>query len=185
MKHVILSALAVTVVLAATGCSDDKSSPAAPKSTSDVTTFANDLDGWTANTSSVDWGSAVWSSLNGGCVKLDGVGNNDPEPNAWIEKQVTLPASVTTLHYKASAHDRGVGTGSLRVRLKDEGDALHTLVDWETFATGDEGLEFFARSASLSAYAGQTVTLYFELDDLDGGGNNQVYVDDIEIRRSN
>jgi hypothetical protein len=185
MKRFFYLVLVLATGIALAGCGKDKSSPAAPQDAGDVTTFDSDLDGWSAHTSSIDWGMARWIGGSGGCVELDGVGNNDPGPNAWIEKQVTLPAKVTSPRYKASAHDAGSGSGFLRARLKDEGDAYHTLVDWEEYDTGDAGYDCVARSADLSPFAGQTVTLYFELDDADGGGNNQVCVDDVDIRRSN
>jgi len=187
MKTIIVTVLTIALGLAVAGCGDDGGSPAAPKNkdVSTVTTFESGLEGWSTDVTSIDWGSAVWSSHNDGCVKLDGVGNSDPAPNAWMQKEVALPANVTELHYKASAHDRGDGTGFLRVRLKDGNGDFHTLVELEKFESGPEGHEFLPRSASLTAFAGQTVTLYFELEDEDGGGNNQVYVDEIDIRRSN
>ncbi len=47
--------------------------------------------------------------------------------------------------------------------------------------TGDDGFDWVVTDVDVSAWAGQTITLWLEVNDDEGGGNNQTYWDDIEI----
>jgi hypothetical protein len=134
-------------------------------------TFGEDLEGWSAGTDqSGGWGDVALSNNDSqddpadeddGSVKLDGTG--DPgEPNAWIFRTVSLPADARTLSYWAAGHNRDGADSHLRVRLVEGTGASHTLADWEVFS-GSEGVhDWEQRSVSIAAYAGQTVSLYFE-----------------------
>jgi len=143
-------------------------------------TFDADLGGWSAEVSETTWGTVTWLDREGGLVKLDGVGY-DGSPNAWIYIEVAIPANALTLRYRHSAHDRNNGTGSLRIRVEPAGGPPVLIQDWVELSTGSEGFEFFDEILDMSAWAGQTVTLLFEHADIDGGGNNQRYLDDIAI----
>jgi len=169
------------LVLAA-ACSEEDT----PMSTSTPSTvlissnFENDLDGWTEGSHASNFGTVTHLDREGGIVKLDGVGF-DGDPNAWIEKEILLPADAKTLRISTSAHDRNNGEVSLRVRLVDGSATSHTLLDWDPLKTEDEGFEFFPQSFDISAYAGQSVTIFLEIGDIDGGGNNQRYIDYIRV----
>lgn len=156
------------------GCGDDD--PAAPATAALSWTFDDDAEGWESGTGT-DWGSATSSR---GFLYLDGVGNTDDTPNAWFENTFTLPAGAKTVRFDTSAHDRGDGTGYLRLVL-DVGDQTHELMPLEAMDTGAEGYDWVERSAPVAAWAGQEVTVRFELDDIDGGGNNQRAIDNVEI----
>jgi hypothetical protein len=114
-------------------------------------------------------------------MKLDGVDAEDnQEPNAWIFRSVTIPAQATSLDLDVSAHDRAGANALYRVRLED-GSGSHTLIDW-TEKTGVEGsLTFSTVHADLSAFAGQTVTLFLEQDGNAPGQHEQIYYDDVWI----
>jgi len=142
--------------------------------------FSKDLDGWTAGTHASLFGTVTWLDDEGGIVKLDGIGF-DGDPNAWISKEIALPTAAKTLRTSTSAHNRGDGEVSFRVRLVDESLVSHTLLDWDPLKTEVEGFEFFPASFDISAYAGQTVTVFFEIGDIDGGGNNQRYIDYVRV----
>jgi hypothetical protein len=177
-------ALPVSAALLLAGCSDDDDSPSAPNDTTSTvlvsSQFREDLDGWTGGTHATNFGTVTWLDRGDGMVKLDGVGF-DGDPNAWIWKEIDLPKNATTLKISTSAHDRGDGAVSLRIRLVDADMTSHTILDWEEFDTGDEGFEFIPQSFDIAAFAGETVTFYFEIGDIDGGGNNQRYFEYIEI----
>lgn len=156
-------------------------------------TFGDDLEDWEAGTDqSGGWGDVAMSNHDAlpdasdeddGSVKLDGTG--DPgEPNAWIyNNDLALPDDAATLAYYAAGHDRDGGDSNLRVRLVDGSGTGHTLSDWEEF-TGSEGEHNWEeRMVSVAAYAGQTVTLFFEQDDNGPGSHEQIYLDEIRILR--
>ena len=147
-------------------------------------TFDADLDGWKAEERPRDgfpWGNVGWNERQGGVAVFDGVGW-DGEPNSWLEIQVALPADVTTMRYRSSAHDRGPGAASIRVRLEPQGGQIITVSDWEELSTGPDGFDFVDHQFDMSAWAGQTVTLYIEHGDIDGGGNNQRWLTEVEIQ---
>ena len=180
-----LTILSVSLIALIAACSSDDSNPAGPGPTSTVlvsSAFDSDLDGWSAGSHATNFGTVTWLDRRGGIVKLDGVGF-DGDPNAWISKEIALPANAKTLRTSTSAHDRGDGEVSLRVRVVDASQTSHTILDWDAMETGDEGFEFFPQSFDISAFAGQTVTVFFEIGDIDGGGNNQRYIDFIEVHR--
>jgi hypothetical protein len=128
-----------------------------------------------------DWGTVVHLDRSNGVMKLDGVdGGDNQEPNAWIERSVTIPASATMLDLDVSAHDRDGANALYRVRLVD-GSGSHTLIDW-TEKSGIEGsLTFSTVHASVSAWAGQTVTLFLEQDANAPGAHEQIYYDNVWI----
>jgi hypothetical protein len=171
----------LALLLLLTACGDDDGPAGTPAPAGISFDFTEDLEGWEVATSSVDWGKAQWLDRGRGLIHLDGVGDDDPGPNAWAWKVVELPAGARQLRFTSSAHDRGDGTGWLRVRLVDAGGISHNLVPLHVLQTGEEGFDFQERTADLSAFAGTSVTLYFELEDADGGGNNQRYIDVVEI----
>ena len=171
--------LAVLALLVA-GCS-------APPFQPIVWTFEEDLEGWQARTTSDDeaWGSAEWRSFCGsdreeGCVKLDGTGDAGG-PNAWIERTIDLPLGATTLRALTTSHNRTGADSSYRVRLVDEGGTEHVLVDWASSSSGADAYAWFTIEASITAFAGTTVTLFFEGADDGPGSNEQRYYDDIGI----
>jgi hypothetical protein len=184
MKTIFLVLALAASLTVACGGDDDPVAPTGTNQTALLTwTFDDDFDGWDSGTNSAGvWGTAQWSDHHDGCIKLDGVGF-EGEPNAWIHREIELPADAKTLSYESSAHDRGDGAVSLRVRLIDDNTDEHTLLDWEELETGDEGHEFFPRSLDISSFAGQTVTVYLEIGDIDGGGNNQRYLDTIAVKK--
>ncbi|MBA4157553.1 MAG: hypothetical protein H0X65_08765 [Gemmatimonadetes bacterium] len=143
-------------------------------------TFNNDLDGWAEGTTSNGWGAVTWLSRRGGVVKLDGVGGPG-DPNAWIYKTIEIPRGATRLRFETSAHNRDGADALLRVRVVDANQASHTVLDWENL-TGTEGQYLWTdRSVSIAAFAGQTVTVYFEQADNGPGRHEQRYLDTIII----
>lgn len=152
-----------------------------------VWTFDDDLEGWQARTtvSTEAWGSAQWREFCGsdradGCVKLDGTGDAGG-PNAWIERTVDLPAAATTLRALTTSHNRAGADSWYRVRLVDAGGTEHVLVDWASSSSSAEAYAWFTIEASIAAFAGTTVTLFFEGADDGPGSNEQRYYDDISI----
>ena len=141
-------------------------------------TFDDDEEGWDKGFGT-DWGRAEWRR---GFLYLDGIGDSDDTPNAWFENTFTLPADARILRFDTSGHDRNQGTGYLRVVL-EAGGQTHVLLPLEGMSTGPEGYDWVERSAPVQAWAGQEVTVRFELDDIDGGGNNQRVIDNVEIQK--
>ena len=109
-------------------------------------------------------------------------GTLDGEPNSWIHKSITLPSKASKFSFRTCAHNRDGATGSLRVRLADDGGTWHTLLDWEQM-TGVEGeYNWVNRSADITMFAGKTVRFYIEQGDDDIGTHEQRYVDTITIK---
>lgn len=141
-------------------------------------TFDEGLQGWTVGHVGGEYDSAEWSDDEGnppGSVRLDGsdLGAPDGQPNAWMTKTVTLPATFDLLYFETRAEV----DGALRVRLVDAAGDSHTLLDWEVLA----GEAWRERTADIGPYAGQTVTLTFEQGDNDVGVGEHRYVDNITL----
>ena len=187
-------ALATAMVLPA--CSDDDG-PSGPAPNEDViyewSFGATELNGWEVGFASVgSSGTVVHVSADHlddpdpdeeGSAKLDGTG--DPGvPNAWIVRAgVPLPADATTLAYWAAGHNQDGANANLRVRLVDGSAVEHTLADWEEFTGSAAGRNWEERTLSIAAYAGQTVSFYFEQDDNGPGSHEQIYLDGVRILR--
>jgi hypothetical protein len=176
-----LLALAAATLLVACG------TPSAPTSGEPLLlwTFDDDLDGWLTGTTGDGWGSAEWRSWCGsererGCVKLDGVGGAG-SPNAWIYRTLTLPADATTLRFDTSAHNRDGADSLYRVRLVDASAAEHVLIPWAESSGSEDAYHWLTLEASIAAFAGTSVTLYFEGADNGPGSHEQRYYDDIGI----
>jgi len=150
--------------------------------------FTNDLDGWNSGVSGKQLDSVTWIDWAGmppGCVKLDGsdFGQPDHMANSWIYKEIEIPSSAKNLSFITSAHNRENANAELRVTVIDENQILHILIDWELANNGIENeLDWINKSVSIEAYAGQTVTLFFEQGDNDIGVHEQRYIDKVEIK---
>ena len=142
--------------------------------------FERDTEGWVGGTSGKQYDSASWSSIGnpGGSLVMDGsdLGYPDSNPNAWFYKKINLPSNATTLTFETRSADASHG-GKLRVRVIDSSGTSHTLLDWETVKSD----VWVLRSADISAYAGQTVTFYFEQNDNGEGSGEHRYVDNFQI----
>ena len=150
--------------------------------------FTNDLDGWSTGVSGKQLDSVTWLDWAGmppGCVKLDGsdFGTSDHLANSWIYKEIEIPANAKSLSFITSAHNRENANAELRVTLLDDNQVMHILIDWELANNGiEDEFDWINKSASVEAYAGQTVTLFFEQGDNDIGTHEQRYIDKIEIK---
>lgn len=149
--------------------------------------FDENLEGWEPGATDDDegWGSAEWRSWCGsdrprGCVKLDGTGGPG-QPNAWISRTIELPAGATTLRALTTAHNRAGADSLYRVRLVDANGVDHVLIDWATSSGSEDQYRWFDIEASIAAFAGTTVTLFFEGADNGPGTHEQRYYDDIRI----
>lgn len=153
-------------------------------------TFADDLEGWETGTIDGDdeeaegWGTSQWQKWCGedrdnGCVKLDGTGG-EGAPNAWIQREIDIPASATSLSFLTSAHNRSGSDSDYRVRLVGANGAT-TLIDWTRTTGSPPDLTWISVTVSIAEWAGQTVTLYFEGRDNGPGSHEQRYYDNIRI----
>jgi hypothetical protein len=164
-----------------------------PSQTLDFT-FAHDAEGWTlgglgGSCCAGNWGKSRWlldvGAMDGkGVIEMDGSG--DPgNPNAWITKSFVLPANVTTLQFDVWGHNRDDSDARLIVRIFD--GAFHTLDDEIIVGGPDNVLQIFTKQLNIAAWAGRSVTIWFEQDD-NGfvghlpGSNEQIVLDNIHIR---
>lgn len=176
--------LFLIVAMVVAGCS----APPAGPSTDPLLlwTFDEDLEGWQAGVTDGDgWGTAVWGKWCGrdrdhGCVVLDGTGGAG-SANAWIERTLTLPANATTLRALTTAHNRASADSDYRVRLVDGDGVEHVLIDWSTSTGAEDVHNWLPIEAPIAAFAGTTVTLFFEGADNGPGSHEQRYYDDIGI----
>jgi hypothetical protein len=142
-------------------------------------TFDGDLDGWIAGDAGGEYDQAKFLADEGhpgGTVFLDGsdLGSPDADPNSWVEREVELPTGAVTLKFDTRASEND---GALRVRLITPDDQSHIVLDYEVLS----GVTWVGRSADLSVYGGQTVTLRFEQNDNDLGQGEMRYVDNVRI----
>jgi hypothetical protein len=154
--------------------------------------FDSDLDGWTGGTAGApgdeNWGTVFRISRSGnGMAKLDGTGSPGT-PNSWIFQSVTLPASAQSLQFDVSGHDRQGADALLKVRMVTSGGTSVVLMN-QVITGVDGALVFSTRTVNIAAFAGQTVTFYFEQDDngFQGqfpGAHEQIYLDNIQILRA-
>ena len=86
-------------------------------------------------------------------------------------------------HLVEPSHTRAGAEGDLRVRAELDG-VSHVLLDWEGLQGQEGSLTLVTRTADISAFAGETVTIYFEHRDPTGewGFRTQRYLDNISIR---
>lgn len=183
MTTLTRSALLLLIAAATSACGDDRIS--GPPGEETLFTFDNDLEGWEKGTTSSGWGTAQWQKWCGedrdnGCIKLDGVGGG-AAPNAWIYREIDIPLSANSLSFITSAHNRAGSDSDYRVRLIDASGASTTLVDWTRTSGSAPDLTWIPAEVSIAAWAGQTVTLYFEGRDNGPGSHEQRYYDDIRI----
>jgi hypothetical protein len=141
--------------------------------------FASTLQGWTGGTSGKPYDKAIWTANTGnppGALLLDGsdLGHPDTSPNSWFSRQIILPPNATALSFDAMANNDGL----LRVRLQTGNGTSITLLDWAGLTNHNT---WVARTANLSSYAGQTVTLYFEQNDGGLGSGEYRYVDNVVV----
>ena len=176
-------ALGLALALLVAGCG---SAPAGTPTTPLLAwTFDEDLEGWETGTTNDGWGTAEWRSWCGsdrdrGCVKLDGTGGPG-EANAWIVRTLTLPSAATTLRALTTAHNRDGADSLYRVRLVDANAVEHVLIGWSTSSGSEDAYQWLTIEAPIGAFAGTTVTLYFEGADNGPGIHEQRYYDDIAI----
>jgi cysteine-rich repeat protein len=146
--------------------------------------FRDGFQGWQAGFGSGFLTEVIHFTFETGIVRVHGVDSDDSdmEPNAWIFQTLELHPSVTTLSFDVSAHNRAGADAFYRVRLEDQGGQSHTLVDW-TLKSGIEGsFTFSTVTVNIVAFAGQTVTFFFEQDGNEPGQHEQIYYDNIRIR---
>jgi len=141
--------------------------------------FATGLQGWVGSTSGGFYDKALWTGGSGnpsGSLLFDGsdLGTPNSNPNSWFSRRVLLPANATTFRFDTSANNDGL----LRLRLKRPDGVFVTLLDWEGLTSHNT---WVTRSVSLAAYAGQTVTIYFEQNDGGQGSGEYRYVDNVSI----
>lgn len=138
--------------------------------------FSNGLQGWNVNKGSKAYDLAQWTgSEGGGALMLDGsdLGTTDNTRNSWFTRQIILPPNSTTLSFDT----RALNDGRLRVRVRNPAGVFTTLLDWDRPLTTN----WVSRTASLSAFAGQVVALYFEQNDGGAGSNETRYVDNVAV----
>jgi hypothetical protein len=177
LKHLLTPLAACTLLTVAAACGSDRST--GPRETLEFR-FESDLDGWSEGTTENGWGTVVWLSRQTGVVKMDGVGGPG-QPNAWIYRELVVPARARTLTFRASAHDRTGGDTDMRVRVEQDG-VSSTLLDWTRLEGVEGSLTWQNFSIGVSQLAGRTVVRFFEQRDNGPGSHEQLYVDDIVIQ---
>lgn len=146
--------------------------------------FTSNAQGWTGSTAGGYYDSAQWTGTLGnpsGSLVLDGsdLGSPNGNPNATFFHTISLPSTAQNFSFDTRSTDSAHG-GQLRVRLVDASRNSHTLFDWETYRSGT----WASRSTSVAAYAGQTVTIYFEQNDSGPGDGEKRWVDNVHISTS-
>ncbi len=141
--------------------------------------FATTLQGWVGGTNGGFYDKAWWTGTIGnppGALLLDGsdLGASNSIPNSWFSRQIILPVNANMLSFDTSANNDGL----LRVRLQGADGASVTLLDWEGLTNKNT---WVTRTASLTNYAGQTVTIYFEQNDGGQGSGEYRYVDNVAV----
>lgn len=144
--------------------------------------FDSSAQNWFAQTAGGAADQALWSSTAGnskGALVLNGsdFGKTNSTPNAFFARQIILPVNATDLTFQTRADNDGL----LCVQIRGTNGSLATLLDWEKLAATNV---WQTRSTSLTNYAGQTVTLYFEQNDGGQSSSKARYLDNITISTS-
>lgn len=141
--------------------------------------FGSSAQGWVGYTSGWPDDQAYWTNTIGnppGGLLMDGshLGAQDTNMNSWFTRQIILPPNANTLSFDTLA----VNDGLLQVQIQPPAGGLVTLLPWAGLSPANT---WFTLTASLTNFAGQTVTLWFE--QLDGGqGNGEArYVDNVQV----
>ena len=141
--------------------------------------FAVSAQGWEGSTSGYPEDEASWTNTIGnpsGALLLDGshFGLANTNMNSWFTRQIILPPNATTLSFDTLA----VNDGLLQLQLQPPVGSLVTLLPWAGLPATNT---WFTLTASLTNYAGQTVTLYFEQMDGGQGNGESRYVDNVDV----
>jgi hypothetical protein len=80
------------------------------------------------------------------------------------------------------SHNRDGSDSELRVRLVDDAQVEYTLIDWSVQTGAQDQFNFMEVSADISAWAGQSVTIYIEQGDNDVGIHEKRYIDNVIVR---
>lgn len=129
-------------------------------------------------------GKAKWDKNIGngpGSLCMDGsdYGYPDGKANAWFYNIVKLPVDAENISYETRGNEKAGGIGGgLRLVLVDEEGEIHELTPWEA----SNSAEWVVKTADISEFAGRTVVLRFEQDDLDVGISEHRWVDNVIIR---
>ena len=68
------------------------------------------------------------------------------------------------------------------MRLVDDAQVEYTLIDWSVQTGAQDQFNFMEVSADISAWAGQSVTIYIEQGDNDVGIHEKRYIDNVIVR---
>jgi hypothetical protein len=141
-------------------------------------TFDSDLEGWIAEHQGGEYDRAMFlpdEGNPGGCVLLDGsdLGTPNATPNSSLSREIELPLDATTMKFETRAQENG----ALRVRLLDGGGIEYTLLDFEVVS----GPTWVSRTADLTGFGGEAVTIVFEQNDNDVGQGEMRYIDNVAI----
>jgi hypothetical protein len=123
--------------------------------------------------------TAGWTAQVGnpaGALMLSGSNPavSNGSPGSAFSRQIVLPANVSSLNFDTMATNDGL----LRVRVQDAAGLSATLLDWSGLT--NHGV-WTNQTVSLTGYAGQTVTLFFEQANGGLGVNEERYVDNVAI----
>ena len=141
--------------------------------------FASSAQGWMGYTSGWPYDEAYWANTLGnppGALLMDGshLGFPVTDMNSWFTRQIILPPNATALSFDTLA----VNDGLLQVQIQPPSGGLVTLLPWAGLSPANS---WFTVTASLTNFAGQTVTLYFEQLDGGQGSGEARCVDNVQV----
>ncbi len=116
------------------------------------------------------------------CNPIRGV--DDHVPNSFIFRDISLPSQATTLEFDVAGHGVPTSSSEMRIRFLDRNGVFHIVLDWTTILGNQTPKsmppQFSHRTIDISAFAGQTMEVYFEQgDDASGGASEIIYLDNI------
>jgi hypothetical protein len=141
--------------------------------------FPAGAQGWNSWNRDGTGDRAAWTNAAGnpaGCLLLDGsdAGLTNSAPNSFFWRQIILPPNATALSFDTRADN----DGRLRVLLVPANGNTTVLLDWEQLAATNT---WVTRTANLTNYAGQTVSVFFQQNDGGQGVHETRYVDNIAV----
>ena len=153
------------------------------KIASDETSFSFDdttqgTQGWTPWVRGGMLDGAVYANISGTDygISLQGTHEGVPQEktNSMIYHKLNLPASASSLNITAKGEN-----GNIRVKVMTQDEEVTTISDWTLWGSDD----LSTKSIDISAYAGETVTIYVEFSDGTSTGNGCSWsVSAIEIK---
>jgi hypothetical protein len=148
--------------------------------------FENGLSFWSSGGIVVPTTSTAKPHSGSSSALLGTLTGTEPAGDSWVSQTVTVPATATLTFWYWSASTDGICSGSACQYDWDEAQIRSTsgATLATVFKSNTNAQAWTQVSYDMSAYAGQTVVLWFNVHQDAGGDPTYMYLDDISLTGS-